>query len=490
MGNALRINPTDNVAVALETINCGDVALGVTAADRIPFGHKIALENIEKNQTVVKYGYPIGTATENILPGQWVHSHNMTTNLKGQLSYTYEPNVKELAPLEPRFFNGFRRKDGRVSIRNELWIIPLVGCVNDVCKTLETMAAPLAEEFALDGVHHFPHPYGCSQLGSDLSNTRRILAQLCRHPNAGGVLVVSLGCENNTLESFCKELGTDYDDKIRYMVCQDVKDELAEGLSLLRELAEYASEFHREPCSAAELVIGLKCGGSDGLSGITGNPVVGRLSDMIVAMGGTSILTEVPEMFGAETVLMDRCENRKLFEKTAAMVNGFKEYFISNGQPVGENPSPGNKAGGITTLEDKSLGCIQKGGKAPISDVLDYGERVVCKGLNLLCAPGNDLVSSTALTAAGAQLILFTTGRGTPFSAPSPTIKISTNSALYEEKPHWIDIDTGSVAVGEGIDSAAERLLSYILEVANGRHTCSEMNSQHGIAIWKGGVTL
>ena len=352
------------------------------------------------------------------------------------------------------------------------------------------MAAPLAEEFALDGVHHFPHPYGCSQLGSDLSNTRRLLAQLCRHPNAGGVLVVSLGCENKTLESFCKELGTDYDDKIRYMVCQDVKDELAEGLSLLRELAEYASEFHREPCSAAELVIGLKCGGSDGLSGITGNPVVGRLSDMIVAMGGTSILTEVPEMFGAETVLMDRCENRKLFEKTTAMVNGFKEYFISNGQPVGENPSPGNKAGGITTLEDKSLGCIQKGGKAPISDVLDYGERVVCKGLNLLCAPGNDLVSSTALTAAGAQLILFTTGRGTPFSAPSPTIKISTNSALYEEKPHWIDIDTGSVAVGEDIDSAAERLLSYILEVANGRHTCSEMNNQHGIAIWKGGVTL
>ena len=490
MSKALRIHPADNVAVALEAIDCGDTVLGVRAAEPIPAGHKIALENIAKNQTVVKYGYPIGTATEDIRPGQWVHSHNMITNLKGQLSYTYEPDGRELSPLEARYFNGFRRADGRVGIRNELWILPLVGCVNDICKTLEAAAAPLAEEFALDGVYHFPHPYGCSQLGDDLSNTRRILTQLCRHPNAGGILVVSLGCENNTLESFREELGTDYDDKIRYMVCQDVKDEFEEGLALLRELAEYASSFRREPCSASELVIGLKCGGSDGLSGITANPTVGRLSNKVVAMGGTSILSEVPEMFGAETVLMNRCENKRLFEKAVSMVNGFKQYFISHGQPVGENPSPGNKAGGITTLEDKSLGCIQKGGKAPVSGVLDYGERVLNRGLNLLCAPGNDLVSSTALTAAGAQLILFTTGRGTPFSAPAPTIKISTNSALYSNKPHWIDIDAGSVAAGEEIDSAAERLLSYILEVAGGGRTCSEKNNQHGIAIWKNGVTL
>lgn len=490
MEKAFRIHPGDNVAVALEAIHCGDAVLGVTAMDDIPSGHKLAIEEIKKDQPVIKYGYPIGTAQKNILPGHWVHSHNMMTNLKGQISYTYEPNGKAVTPIFPMSFEGFRRKDGRIGIRNELWIVPLVGCVNDICKELENMAAPLVEEFSLDGVYHFPHPYGCSQLGSDLDNTRRILAQLCRHPNAGGVLVVSLGCENNTLEGFREELGTDYNDKIRYITCQNVDDELEIGFSLLRELAEYASSFRRETCSVSELVIGMKCGGSDGLSGITANPVVGRLSDMLVAMGGTTILTEVPEMFGAETVLLNRCESISLFEKAASMVNDFKDYFISNGQPVDENPSPGNKEGGITTLEDKSLGCVQKGGNAPVSGVLNYGERVMNKGLNLLCSPGNDLVSSTALTAAGAQMILFTTGRGTPFSSPAPTVKISTNSALYSSKPNWIDIDAGSVAEGEGVDSVAERLLTYVLDVANGKYTCSERNHQYGIAIWKNGVTL
>ena len=482
MDKTIKIHPSDNVEVCLIDV----ASNGVTVKQ----GHKIALNDIKAGEQIIKYGHPIGHATKDIKKGEHVHSHNIETNLKGSLDYHYDPVNVALKPIKPKTFMGYKRKDGRVGIRNEIWVLPLVGCVNDVCLEIVNETKELVKKYNLDGIYHFPHPYGCSQLGGDLNDTKNILVDLCKHPNAGGVLCVALGCENLTQDLFKEALGNDYNDKIKVLVCQDVENEKEEAKKLVEELCKYALTFKREICDASELVIGTKCGGSDGLSGITANPVVGRLSDNLVAMGGTSILTEVPEMFGAETGLLNRCKSEDLFNKAAKMINDFKKYFLDNGQPVGENPSPGNKEGGITTLEDKSSGCVQKGGLAPVSGVLLYGERFNEKGLNMLCAPGNDLVSSTALTAAGAQIILFTTGRGTPFSAPAPTVKISTNTPLYNKKSNWIDFNAGVIVDGKDIDELANELMDYVLDVASGKLTKSEINNQHGLAIWKSGVTL
>lgn len=434
--------------------------------------------------------HQIGHAIEDVPVGAFIHTHNMATDLSGSLTYSYEPNIVEVPVENPLKFMGYRRSDGRVGIRNELWILPMVGCVNDICKVISEKAATVAKSHGLDGVHHFPHPYGCSQLGEDHENTRRILADLACHPNAGGVLIVALGCENNTLTSFLELIPEIYRNKIRTMTCQEAEDEIALGLKLCGELCEIAGRTKRSECDASSLTVGLKCGGSDGLSGITANPAVGSFSDRLIGMGGSTVLTEIPEMFGAEKDILNRCRTRELFEKAAGMINGFKEYFIHYGQPVGENPSPGNREGGITTLEDKSSGCIQKGGTAPVSSVLSYGERVSENGLSVLCAPGNDLVSSTALAAAGAQIILFTTGRGTPFSAPVPTVKISTNTPLFEKKKNWIDLNAGKIIEGGSISETAGEILEYVIKVAGGQLTKAEENGQSGIAIWKDGVTL
>lgn len=482
MNDVLKIHPDDNVVVAIKDVTSNN--------ELVKQGHKIALVDIKSGSEIIKYGHSIGHASKDIKAGDWVHSHNMVTNLSGSVDYHYEPKKTTLNKIKSRTFMGYKRADGQVGIRNELWIIPLVGCVNDVCQEIVNESKEIVKEYGLDGVYHFAHPYGCSQLGADLNDTKTILVDLCKHPNAGAVLCVALGCENLTLDLFKEALGNDYNDKVSILVCQEESDEVLAAKPIIEKLCKYASKFKREECDASSLVIGTKCGGSDGFSGITANPVVGRLSDNLVAMGGTSILTEVPEMFGAEIDLLNRCESEELFNKASKMINDFKEYFLSNGQPVGENPSPGNKAGGITTLEDKSSGCVQKGGLASVSGVLFYGERFKSKGLNMLCAPGNDLVSSTALTASGAQIILFTTGRGTPFSAAAPTIKISTNTALYEKKKNWIDFNAGDIVEGKTIDEVADELFDYVIDIANGKQTKSEINNQHGIAIWKSGVTL
>ncbi len=493
MTNIIYITDRDNVAVAVHPIPAGtevDVnGKKVVTREEIPQGHKLAVIDIAADGQVIKYGYPIGHATTDIAEGSWVHTHNMKTNLSGEVEYTYEPQVKELAPLAPKTFEGFLRENGKAGVRNELWIIPTVGCVNDVAKKLVADNQDLVSG-TIDGLYTFTHPFGCSQTGGDHAQTRKLLASLVRHPNAGGVLVLSLGCENLTYEQFLQELGP-YDEKrVKFLTCQDVEDEFSAGRTLLEELASYAGQFKRETLSADKLVIGMKCGGSDGLSGLTANPTVGRFSDLLVAMGGTTILTEVPEMFGAEGMLMGRCRDEKIFDKACNMLNGFKDYFISHHEVVYDNPSPGNKQGGITTLEDKSCGCVQKGGTAPISDVIGYAEQVEKKGLNMLYGPGNDLVSSTALTAAGANIILFTTGRGTPFGAPAPTMKIASNTQLFEKKHGWIDFNAGSVAEGETLDHAGERLLDQVLAVASGQKTKSEENGFREISIFKDGVVL
>ena len=489
----IHIHPNDNVAVALADISKGDVltadGMSVTASEDIGRGHKIALFDIATEEPVVKYGNPIGYAKADIKAGEWVHVHNTATGLSETAEYKYDHKTYELPKLEERNFMGFKRADGRVGVRNEIWIIPTVGCVNAVAQALVRENQDLVKG-SIEGLYTFPHPFGCSQMGDDHAQTRKLLAALVKHPNAAAVLVLSLGCENLTQEQFKEELGEWDDERVKFLVCQDVEDEMEAGSGLLKELAEYASEFERESVSASELVIGMKCGGSDGLSGITANPTVGRFSDRLVSLGGSTVLTEVPEMFGAENILFSRCENEEVYHKAVNMVEDFKDYFVKHGQVVYENPSPGNKAGGITTLEDKSCGCVQKGGSAQIVDVLNYAEPVVKKGLNMLTGPGNDLVSATALTASGAHIILFTTGRGTPFGAPAPTIKISSNTTLFEKKNKWIDFNAGTVAEGESLDAAGDRLLECVLETASGCKTKSEEHGAREISIFKDGVVL
>lgn len=490
MPDLIQIHPEDTVAVALRPIPQGTIFGGVQVLEDIPQGHKLALKPMMENEQVVKYGFSIGHATAVIQPGAWVHSHNMATNLSGQQEYSYNPKECQLSPTSPQTFQGYLRPDGKAAIRNEIWIIPTVGCVNDVAKALARENQDLVQG-SVEGLYAFTHPFGCSQTGADHAQTRKLLAALAKHPNAGAVLILGLGCENLTKEQFVAELGEFNPARIRFLTCQQVEDEMIAGRKLLEECAQFASEFERQTLPASKLVVGMKCGGSDGLSGITANPVVGRFSDMLVAQGGSTVLTEVPEMFGAEGFLMDRCVDETVFHKAVAMINGFKDYFIRHNEVVYENPSPGNREGGITTLEEKSCGCVQKGGSAPVVDVIGYGEQVEKQGLHMLYGPGNDLVSATALTAAGAHLILFTTGRGTPFGAPAPTMKIATNSALAQKKSGWIDFNAGEVADGaKSLEESAEELMTKVLKIASGEPTKAEQHGFREISIFKDGVVL
>ena len=492
----LQINKGDNVVVCLRPINAGEeIKIGnhaVQALRNTPAGHKILLCDTPKDKPIIKYGYPIGRAKENLKAGEWVNENNIQTNLSGTLEYEYHPAIKPLSiEQEDRSFKGFMRKNGEVGIRNEIWIVPTVGCVNGIAERLARQLEQETQLKGVDAIHAWHHNYGCSQLGDDHENTRKVLRDICLHPNAGAILVLSLGCENNQPEDFMKMLG-DYDrERIRLLVTQRVEgDEIEEGMKILRKLYKTAAQDKREEVPVSKLRIGLKCGGSDGFSGITANPLVGEFSDWLIAQGGTTILTEVPEMFGAETILMNRCQTADLFQKTVHLINNFKEYFLSHGEPVGENPSPGNKAGGISTLEDKALGCTQKCGHAPVSGVLEYAERLKTNGLNLLSAPGNDLVASTALAASGCQMVLFTTGRGTPFGTFVPTMKISTNSQLFKSKQNWIDFNAGKLVEGVDMLTLRNDFIDKVIATANGEKVKNEMNGYREIAIFKNGVTL
>lgn len=495
MQEIIKINANDNVAVALKPIAKGTSLLvageTVVTAEDIPQGHKFAVKPIKQGEPVIKYGFRIGNAQADIPVGTWIHTHNVKTALGDLLEYEYHPTGVDVAPTEEAFFDGYVRGGGKFGVRNEVWIIPTVGCVNSVAKSIEARAKEMLKDFPnVEEVVAFTHPYGCSQMDNDQENTRTILADLINHPNAGAVLVLGLGCENSNIPVMMDYIG-EYDERrVGFIVSQDYEDEIEASLDKLKELMAFANGFTREPVNAKELVIGLKCGGSDGLSGITANPLVGSFSDMLISKGGTTILTEVPEMFGAETLLMDRCADEELFDKTVSLINDFKNYFKSHNQTIYENPSPGNKKGGISTLEDKSLGCTQKSGNAIVKGVLAYGEVVSTPGLNLLSAPGNDLVASTALAASGAHIVLFTTGRGTPFACPVPTMKISSNSRLAGKKDNWIDFNAGVVAEGEELDAAGRRLFDEVVAIASGKEVKSELAGFHDMAIFKQGVTL
>lgn len=493
MQDFIRIHEVDNVAVALRPIAKGEtLAIGeykVTTLEDIPQGHKVAIKPVASGGEVIKYGFRIGYAKEDIKAGGWVHVHNLKTALGELLTYEYQPVDAQVEATAPATFEGYRRSDGRVGVRNEIWIIPTVGCVNSIAQALERKA----QKFVggnIEEVVTFPHAYGCSQMGDDQENTRKVLADMVNHPNAGAVLVLGLGCENSNIPVLKEYIGEYDEQRVKFLQCQDVEDEQEAAMEMLGELAAYAGAFSRETIDAGELIIGMKCGGSDGLSGITANPVVGAFSDLLISKGGTTILTEVPEMFGAETLLMNRCETPELFEKTVALINDFKNYFTSHNQTIYENPSPGNKNGGISTLEDKSLGCTQKSGSAPVRGVLDYAEQVKVKGLNLLSAPGNDLVASTALAISGAHIVLFTTGRGTPFASPVPTVKISSNSKLAGYKENWIDFNAGRMVEDKSKEEVAGELFDYVLAVASGKKVKAEEAGFHDMAIFKQGVTL
>jgi altronate hydrolase len=489
-----RITARDDVAIALRDLAVGErVSIGGHAfalRDAIPRGHKLALRPVAASQPVCKYGWPIGRALTDIAAGTHVHTHNIVTRLSGLDQYRYEPvQHAAKAPPVPATFMGYRRANGRVGTRNEIWILCTVGCVG---RTAERIARIAATRFAgrVDGVHAFPHQFGCSQLGGDLNRTRKLIAALACHPNAGGVLVLGLGCESNQLNALLAEIPAEERGHIRGFAAQSTGDETEEGLRVVDELVQMAERVQRESCPLSALSIGLKCGGSDGFSGITANPLVGRIADRVTAAGGSAILTEIPEVFGAERLLMQRAADAEVFDGIVSVVNDFKDYFIRNNQPVHENPSPGNIAGGITTLEEKSLGAVQKGGHATVTQVLRYGERASRPGLVLLEAPGNDGISSTALVAAGATVVLFTTGRGTPLGFPAPTLKISSNTALALNKPHWIDFDAGRVLAGTSIAAVTAEFMRLIIATASGEAARNEINEEREIAIWKDGVTL
>jgi len=491
----LKINPIDNVAVAISPLSAGEEITvdGVRIAlnEDVPAGHKFALKDFAEGEDIIKYSYPIGHARTAKKQGDWINETNIKTNLAGLLDYTYNPiNVSLDIPKKDLTFKGYRRKNGDVGIRNEIWVIPTVGCVNGIINKLAEGLRRETNNEGIDDIVAYTHNYGCSQLGDDHENTKKILRDMVLHPNAGAVLVVGLGCENNQPDAFREFLGDFDQDRVKFLVTQKVGDEYEEGMKLMRELYEIAKHDTREDIPVSELRIGLKCGGSDGFSGITANPLLGMFSDFLIAQGGTSVLTEVPEMFGAETILMNRCENKELFNQTVHLINDFKEYFLSHGEPVGENPSPGNKAGGISTLEEKALGCTQKCGKSYVSGVLPYGERLNVKGLNLLSAPGNDLVASTALASCGCHMVLFTTGRGTPFGTYVPTMKISTNSTLAKNKPGWIDFNAGVIVENEPMEKTCERFIEYVIQVASGELVNNEKKGYKEIAIFKTGVTL
>jgi len=487
----LLIDPRDDVAVALSTLASGDpVAENVAATVEIPAGHKVALRAIAKGEPVRKYGWPIGHAIADIAAGDHVHSHNLATSLSGLEDYAYAPAPPEpLTAPEPATFQGYRRSNGRVGTRNEIWILCTVGCV---ARTAQKIAAEAVHRFKgrVDGVHALTHPFGCSQLGGDLAATRTMIGALAAHPNAGGVLILGLGCESNQLAALLEAAPHIEPERLRAFTAQAIEDEIEAGLAAVEALVAVAERDRREACPVSDLVVGLKCGGSDGFSGLTANPVVGRIADKVSAAGGTAILTEIPEIFGAERLLMARAADQAVFDDIAAVVNDFKSYFLSHGEPVSENPSPGNIEGGVTTLEEKSLGAVQKAGRGQVTQVLRYGEQVDRAGVVLLEAPGNDAVSSTALTAAGATVILFTTGRGTPLGFPAPTLKLATNSGLAQRKPHWIDFDAGRVVSGQSLDEAADSLMRLVLETASGAPTRAEDNGEREIALWKRGVTL
>ena len=489
----IKINNSDNVCVALNALKAGEKITveneSVVTNSDIPAGHKVALKDIKSGEDIIKYGSRIGLAKEDIKAGDHVHIHNIKTALGDLLEYQYIPKIKELKETAHESFMGFRRKNGKVGVRNEIWIVPTVGCVNNIAQAIERRAKNLIKG-SVEDVTAFVHPYGCSQMGDDQENTRKILADMINHPNAGGVLVLGLGCENSNIRVLKDYLGEIDEKRVRFLISQEVEDEIETGVTLVKELIENIADESREEIDASELIIGMKCGGSDGLSGITANPIVGEFSDILISKGGSTILTEVPEMFGAETLLMERCKDRETFEKTVALINDFKMYFKNHNQTIYENPSPGNKAGGISTLEDKSLGCTQKSGSAKVSDVLGYGETLKTKGLNLLSSPGNDLVAATALAMSGAHIVLFTTGRGTPFASPVPTLKIATNSRLAKSKENWIDFNAGRMVEDKSKDELANDLFKLVLEVASGKKVKSEIAGFHDFAIFKQGVTL
>ncbi len=489
----IKINPKDNVAVALEDLHKGEVCLNTTLTEDVPCGHKFALKDIAQGCDVVKYGNSIGYATKGILAGQHVHCHNLATHLNENFNYVYSPQPTDKAKIAEKEIkvSVYVRSNNDVGIRNELWVLPLVGCVNSQAREIVRIFNQRHPKLdGIDGAFAYTHPYGCSQLGDDHIRTRTLLQRLATHPNAGGVLILGLGCENNTMQQFIDTLGSYDNERIKFLVAQNVQNEIDCGVKLLEQLYSVAKNDVRVEKNLSCLKIGLKCGGSDGLSGITANPLVGLVSDKVVSHGGTVVMSEVPEMFGAEQLLMNRASNREVYEKIVNLINNFKQYYIENGQPCYENPSPGNKKGGISTLEDKSLGCTQKSGSSAVQDVLCDGQCASVRGLNLLSGPGNDMVAVTNLACAGCQMVLFTTGRGTPFGGIVPTVKISTNSTLASKKSNWIDFDAGKIVDGDDINEMADRLLSYVVDVVNGTKTANESNNSRDIALFKTGVTL
>ncbi len=488
MLDAVKIHPEDDVMVALHDLPAGTEVEGIVLLEDVKQAHKFAIHDMKAGELLHKYGNVIGRLKCDVKKGQWIHSDELGTALDEAPTYHYQKGKVTPKKESQRTWQGYLREDGRAGTRNDLFLIPTVGCVNLQLQTLREKFLELHPEMK-GRVQIANHPYGCSQLGGDFENTASLLSGIAHNPNAGGVLVLGLGCENNRLSEFVKRLSDIPEKRLRYFNSQDYEDEIEHGLAMLEELYFNMKDDSRVTLPLSKLTLGLKCGGSDGFSGLTANPLLGLAADEIGACGGQVGLTEVPEMFGAEQDLMNRAKDEATYKKVVALIENFKAYYARNNQPCYENPSPGNKDGGITTLEEKSNGCVLKGGHLEVEDVLDYGERFHSPGLSLLNGPGNDIVASTNLLAAGATIICFTTGRGTPFSSIVPTLKLATNHKLASFKSNWIDFDC-QVVFEKGFEEAKEELLDLIVRVASGEKSKGEEHGMAQIALFKTGVTL
>lgn len=484
MNTLLRLHPKDNVALALRPLPSGArvsvEGISLFTRDPIPYGHKVALVSIPKGGRIIKYGYPIGRAVRSISPGEHVHVHN--TESGRAHGDTARPVIREESSLIPRFpqdtFLGFRRQDGRVGVRNHVLVMASVHCVNGGVERIGR---------EVPGVVALPHIYGCSQLGEDLAQTRRVLEGYVSHPNVGATLIVGLGCEALPTRELVDGL-RDRGYRVELLLLQEIGGSRAavrKGKELAAELLGEVGKLRPEPVPLSELVVGVECGGSDAWSGVTANPAVGAIADALVAHGGTVILSEVTEFIGAEHILAARAISPEVGKAILRAVARREGVAVEMGVDLrGAQPSPGNMEGGLTTIEEKSLGAIVKGGTTPVREFLGYGERPSARGLVVMDTSGNDLESVTGMVAGGAQVVLFTTGRGTPVGNPIvPVIKISSNTPLYERMRDDLDFDAGSILRGEPPTSVAARLAALLLEVAGGRPTQAEVWGHREFAI-------
>ena len=513
---AVYLHSDDNLCVAARHLELGEeISVGgesLRLAEPVRLGHKLAVRAIREGERVKKYGQTIGFATRDIAPGQWIHSHNLTAG-RFEREYEYATEIPPPpAPIEGRTFQGYRRAGGKAGTRNYIAVISSVNCSASVSKYISQRFdnSLLAKFPNVDGLLPLTHKGGCGlqYAGEDHQQLTRVLSGFATHPNVGAYLLVGLGCETGTLQYLVQhgglaegvvQLNTKANGAARPPVVLSMQDcggtnkTVEAGIAAIAEMLPRVNGVRREPIPASELILGCECGGSDGNSGVTANPALGAASDLLVAAGGTSILSETPEIYGAEHLLVRRARTRAIGEKLIDRIRWWEEYTAKFGVEIDNNPSPGNKEGGLTTIYEKSLGAVAKGGSTALCGVYRYAEPVTAQGFVIMDTPGYDPASITGMVAGGANVVCFTTGRGSCFGCkPVPSIKIATNTPMYEQMIDDMDINAGVILEGASVADVGRQIFEFILEVAGGKRTKSEIHGvgEEEFAPWSIGPTL